>query len=190
MILQPTLKGSGPFLTATSLTGKCTLLCQLSSTAHDIPGRARGADTASASSAPGAVPRKGKDEALPCLLRGDHCLPKTEPHNALSQQYLLLPQWKQFWLVCWWFQSYIQQLQPRDWKVLVPYEAPMAACRQLGYFLWSVGSGTSPQNAPNCFAESLCPGSGKMGLMPSRSCWFCGVCVETRSPTPCRTLWC
>lgn len=44
--MQTTLKSSGLFLTATTLTGKRLLLCQLSSTAHDIPGRARGADIA------------------------------------------------------------------------------------------------------------------------------------------------
>lgn len=116
------------------------------------------------------VPCKGKDEALPCLLRGDQCLPKAEPYpNAyfiiITAASAASP--VEAVLSCLLMVSELQTTtSAKDWKVLFPYEAPMAACRQLGYFLWSVGSGISPPKCTQLLCREPLPGKWEDGLDP------------------------
>jgi len=110
-----------------------------------------------------AVPHR----ASPCLLKGGPrtcCWAKGEPHDTLAQQYLALPQWKQLWFACSWFQSYGQQPQPSDWKVLVPSETPVAACRQLRCFSGSCRVWHIPPECTSLLFREPLPGKWEAEL--------------------------
>lgn len=143
--------------------------------------------------APLIVPHKGEDEALSCLLKGRACLcrpgwglgfwpcclPTAEPRSSCGSG-LATDGFKAM-------DNNLSQLAGWSLSLLKPRGFLQVAWVLLEKLQDLTHS--PPKNTSNCFAESPCPRSGMLGLMPSRGCWFCGVCGEIRSPMPCRTSW-